>query len=68
MCSAADFPPYAEPLEDSVDWMALRKIRDERTAAATPDERILGIPPRTGPHERWTDGTHWIDMLNRRAR
>ncbi len=69
MCSRDDDPTtYDEPLEDSVDWTRLRQIRDTRETIVTLEERLLGIPPRTGPHERWTDGSRWIDMLNRRER
>lgn len=40
MCSREDAPPYDEPLEDSVDWAALRRRRHELE-----DERRRGIPP-----------------------
>ena len=56
MCSMNDDPStYQEPLEDSVDWPRLRQIRNERETIVTLEERLLGIPPRTGSHERWTD-------------
>jgi hypothetical protein len=56
MCSMNDDPStYQEPLEDSVDWAQLRLIRTRRETLATDQERLLGIPPRTGSHERWTD-------------
>lgn len=32
MCSDSDTPPYDEPIEDSIDWAELRRIREGREA------------------------------------
>ena len=56
MCSMNDDPSmHDEPLEDRVDWAQLRLIRTRRETLASDQERLLGIPTRTGSHERWTD-------------
>ena len=45
MCSMNDDPStYDEPLEDSVDWAALRRISARRRDREE-DERRRGIPP-----------------------
>jgi hypothetical protein len=45
MCSMNDDPStYDEPLEDSVDWAALRRISARRRDQED-DERRRGIPP-----------------------
>jgi hypothetical protein len=45
MCSMNDDPSmHDEPLEDSVDWPALRRISKQRRDRAE-DERRRGIPP-----------------------
>ena len=45
MCSMNDDPSmHDEPLEDSVDWAALRRI-SKRRRYQEEDERRRGIPP-----------------------
>jgi hypothetical protein len=60
MCRPDDYPPYDEPLEDSVDWVSLRQIRDERRAnwaveERRLDERRFGIPIRENVDQRQMD-------------
>ena len=56
MCSMNDDPSMHEPLEDSVDWARLRKIRDERETIVTLEERLYGIPARQGWAAHHADG------------
>ena len=56
MCSAADDPStYDEPLEDTVDWKALRLRRIARSEHASELERRHGIPQRPGWIEKEAD-------------
>ena len=51
MCSREDTPPYDEPLEDSVDWAALRRISRARRNREEL-ERRYGIPQMTEAQKR----------------